>query len=54
MAVYLDVFLPKTKSWVRVDVELARKDNNRRLNKKSKKADNDLLTTASDSEEDKE
>ena len=50
LCVYLDVFLPGPKAWVRVDVDLARKDNQKRIARKSKVSNVNLLSTASDDE----
>ena len=43
--VYLDLFLPKQKMWVRVDVPHARVDNEKRTKKTTRKADPDMLST---------
>ena len=48
LCVYLDIYLPRQETWVRVDVDLARKDNQKRQEKKSKKTDSDLLSTTNE------
>ena len=53
LGIYLDVFIPRTKSWVRVDVGLARADNLKRQSVRSRGTDRDLLTT-DDNEEQQE
>ena len=50
LCVYLDVYLPGPKVWMRVDVDLARKDNQQRLAKKSNTSNSHLLSTASGDE----
>ena len=43
---YLDVYLPRSEKWVRVDLDLAKKDNEARKNKKKRSvAQEDLMTT---------
>ena len=54
LCVYLDVYLPQPKIWVRVDAEHARKDNFRRTEKTTKKASPDQLSTAGSEEEEDE
>ena len=51
MGLYLDVCFEGKNEWIRVDVDRARQDNERRLAKKSKKS-NKMLSTASTDEED--
>ena len=42
---YIDVFIPKTKQWVRVDIEAVREDNKERVSRKTKKTAKKYLST---------
>ena len=49
---YMDAFIPKVKDWVRIDLDVARADNEKRMKKKATSVRIDLLCTV-DSEEEK-
>ena len=55
LSLYLDVYVPKTKEWMRVDMDLVLADNKGRREKKAKISSKKLLTTCdSGSEEEQE
>ena len=45
MCLYLDAYIPKVKDWVRIDMEVVRRDNENRMEKKSKQTDRKILMT---------
>ena len=54
LGLYLDCFIPKLREWIRIDMDVARKDNKNRLKKRTGAAAKNLIYTAdSDSEDDK-
>ena len=52
LGLYMDIYLPKQKEWVRIDMELARTDNAGRRAKKSQAINKKLLSTIESGEED--
>ena len=52
LCLYMDAFVPKLKTWVRIEVDQAREDNDRRRSRAIAAAGNkDLLSTLSDGED---
>ena len=56
LCLYMDAFVPKMKAWVRIDVDKAREDNERRRYKASKVAEGNkgLFSTVSEDDEEEE
>ena len=46
MCVYMEVYLPKKKTWVRVDMVTVSKDNKGRQARRTKATESDLLSTS--------
>ena len=50
MCLYLDMYLPKSEIWARVDMDIVRKDNRGRLQRRQKVNPEDLQTTGEEQE----
>ena len=48
LCIYMDMYLPAQKAWVRVDMDVVTKDNTNRLANSAKLTDADLLSTVDD------
>ena len=51
MCLYMDAYIPRMKSWVRIDVDQAKSDNEKRRKKQVKIMDSNALSTVSDEED---
>ena len=51
LCLYIDVFIPKTNQWIRVDMDNVREDNKARLDKKNKGTDKKHLQTCNSDDE---
>ena len=51
MCLYMDVYLPKPKEWMRVDMEHVRADNKARTKKKNSTTDRKQLSTVDSGDE---
>ena len=55
LCLYMDAFIPKIKSWVRIDADQAKEDNERRRSRARKNSSNKaLFSTVSGDEEEEE
>ena len=51
LCLYMDIYVPKAKEWIRVDMELVQEDNKKRTAKSAGKVDRKMLSTVDSAEE---